>query len=142
MTEKEFWMKMDQVASSKKYDDPVERVKDMAILLAEAYFADFLFYMGCLKKEDGDLKPAGVLYRFGEDEQGQVAVIACFSSSRTAKTAPTDMIVRKTRVREVINEILKKEHIPGLVVNPYTDRVVIPRVIFEKIILETERIGE
>ena len=140
MTEKEFWIKLDQVAASKEYDNPIDRVKDMAVLLAQGYFADYLFYMGYLRNADGKLKPAGVMYRFGEEEQGQVAVPACFSSSRTAKTAPEDMIVKKTRVREMINEILKKEHIPGLVVNPYTDRVVIPRVIFEKIILESERI--
>lgn len=142
MTEKEFWMKLDQVAESKKYTDPVERVKDMAVLLTEAYFADFLFHLGYLKDTGGELKPASVLYRFGEEEQGQVSVIACFSSPRTAKTAPEKIIVRKTRIREVINEILKKKHIPGIVVNPYTDRVVIPRVIFEKIILESERIED
>ena len=53
MTEKEFLMKMEQAAESRKYTDPVERVKDMAVLLAEAYFADFAFYLGYLKKEDG-----------------------------------------------------------------------------------------
>jgi len=46
MTEKEFWMKLDQVAASKEYDNPIDRVKDMAVLLAQGYFADFLFYMG------------------------------------------------------------------------------------------------
>ena len=140
MTEKEFLMKMDQAAESKKYNDPVERVKDMAVLLAEAYFADFAFYLGFLKKQDGELKPAGVLFRFGEKEQGQVSVISCFSSQRAAKKAPPEMTVRKIAVREVLNDILKKEHIPGLVVNPYTDRVIIPRIIFEKIIPEDQRI--
>ena len=84
MTEKEFWMKLDQVAASKEYDNPIDRVKDMAVLLAQGYFADYLFYMGYLRNADGKLKPAGVMYRFGEEEQGQVAVPACFSSSRTA----------------------------------------------------------
>ena len=140
MTEKEFWMKMDQTAASGKYSDPVERVKDMAVLLAEGYFADFHVYLGYIKKADGELKPAGVVFRFKEDEQGQVVLSACFTSSRTAKTAPAEMIVQKARTREVINEILNRKLLPGLVVNPYTDRVVIPRTIFEKIILENERI--
>jgi len=142
MTEKEFLMKMEQAAESRKYTDPVERVKDMAVLLAEAYFADFAFYLGYLKKEDGELKPAGVLFRFGEKEQGQVSVVACFASQRAAKKAPPEMTVRKTPVREVLNDIFKKEHIPGLVVNPYTDRVIIPRIIFEKIIPENERMDD
>ena len=139
MTEKEFWMKMDQVAESKKYASPVDRVKDMAVLLAQGYYADLPFHLGYLKKPDGELKPAGVLFRFGESEQGQVSVLACFSGPRAARSAPPEMTVRRTGVREVINGILQKEHIPGLVVNPYTDRVVIPRIIFEKIIPENER---
>ena len=94
MTEKVFWMKMEQVAASKKYDNTVDRVKDMAVLLAQGYFADFLFHLAYMKNANGELKPAGVMYRFGEKEQGQVAVPACFSSSRTAKTAPEDMIVK------------------------------------------------
>ena len=68
------------------------------VLLAQGYFADFLFHLAYMKNANGELKPAGVMYRFGEKEQGQVAVPACFSSSRTAKTAPEHLIVKKARV--------------------------------------------
>ena len=58
-----------------------------------------------------------------------------------AEAAQRTIVLEHGRVaREVINEILNRKHLPGLVVNPYTDRVVIPRTIFEKIILENERI--
>ena len=143
MTEKQLWMKMDQVAESKKYD-AVERCKEMALLIVRAYFEDQNFYLGYKETDEGQMKPVGVMFKFREDDQGEVTLPACFSSPRMAKTAPSDMIALKTKVRGFLNELFKKQFIPGIVVNPYSNlsKVVIPRSVFEKMIPEEERIME
>ncbi len=135
MTDKQLSMKMDQVSLSKKMSS-IDKCKEMAVLLAEAYFSDRSLLAAYEKKSDGIFKPVGMVFEFHEKNQGRVTLPLVFSSSRFAKAAPCEAV--RTSAKKIVDDMLNSDY-PGLVFNGYsedpdTTRVIIPKGVIEKVV--------
>ena len=87
MTDRQLMMKMDQVSLSKRLST-VDKAKEMAVLLVQAYFSGADLLIGTERKPDGTNKPVGMVFEFREENQGRVTLPVCFSSQRFAEKAP------------------------------------------------------
>ena len=135
MTDKQLMMKMDQVSLSKKLST-VEKTKEMAVLLIQAYFSDVDLLAGVEKKADGTSKPVGMVFEFREENQGRVTLPICFSSQHFTEKAQCRC--EKTGARKIVDDLLASDY-PGLVFNPYSDdpqttRIIIPKGVIQKIL--------
>ena len=135
MTDRQLMMKMDQVSLSKRLST-VDKAKEMAVLLVQAYFSGADLLIGTERKPDGTNKPVGMVFEFREENQGRVTLPVCFSSQRFAEKAPCRC--EKARAGKIVDDLLASDY-PGLVFNPYSEdpqitRIIIPRDIIRKII--------
>jgi hypothetical protein len=84
MTDRQLMMKMDQVSLSKRLST-VDKAKEMAVLLVQAYFSGADLLIGTERKPDGTNKPVGMVFEFREENQGRVTLPVCFSSQLLRK---------------------------------------------------------
>ena len=120
MTQKQFFMKLDQLSSKPM---TIERVTDFANTIILAYREDL--YMYCLVKQNGfNDETCNQMYLGPFDKR----YLCCYSSQRKAKLPkPEDVavtgliIVQELSVREVVDNMLNKDVITGLVFNHTSD---------------------
>ena len=116
MTQKQFWMKLDQISSKEM---TIERLTDFVNTIILAYRENLSLY--CLVLQDSlDADECKQMYAGPFDRR----YLICFSSMRKAKLPPKETLavtgyvcIQQILVREIVDNALSKDVSSGLVFN-------------------------
>ncbi len=131
MTEKQLWMKADQIADSHNSD--AIKCRRMALLLMQAYEENLPLVIMCKYDDSGLAYHA--YFNLNEDHpllDGNRQMIF-FTSKRSGKNSPNIVTVP---ARDVLSNIFNKRVIGGLVFNPFdpTRLVAVEKAALEQLI--------
>ena len=131
MTEKQFWMKLDQLSMSK--DKATASMKAGAII-RQAYDEDHGIIIGCIRDSDD---PSAVRQLFASspdvnvDDEG-VRRMLCYTSKKMAdsdRSLPEPWA--NARLRDIVDNVLNKPSIGGLLFNHHVkDRILFVPKLF------------
>ena len=123
MTEKQFWMKLDQL-SMKPIEDATSAVK-MALIIRSACEQGLHLIVACTV-EDGETKP---LYIAKNDDE---RLIICYTSKEMAKNDKIEGSRELLLVEDVINMMRERQAVGGLIFNPQNEKrmMAIPKLFF------------
>ena len=123
MTEKQFWMKLDQL-SMKPIEDATSAVK-MALIIRSACEQGLHLIVACTV-EDGEKKPLCIAKN--EDER----LIICYTNKEMAKSDKIEGTRELLLVRDVINMMRQRSAVGGLIFNPQNEKrmMAIPKLFF------------
>ena len=138
MTDKQFWMKMDQLSASKKLSSSMKSYQ-LSSLLAEAYYSDLNIIIGCMEEADGELHQTYIGINENTNAKGS-RFLLIYSSPRYAKYDPMGYVSAK--VFDVMNNMFHKQSIGGLCLNRFSDDPERTMVTALKEVLETFVPGE
>ena len=133
MTEKQFWMKMDQISESKKMTSS-DKSMAMMKLLADCYDKGLNIMIGCLEYQDGTvhqeyMNSPDVLPPYKDKR-----MLICYTSPQYAKYDPNGCA--SASLFDVMNNMFNKQSIGGLVFNRFCDNPDLKTVIVLKLGLE------
>ncbi|MBR5110120.1 MAG: hypothetical protein IK099_07980 [Clostridia bacterium] len=123
MTEKQFWMKLDQL-SMKPMEDAASAAK-MALIIRSACEQGLHLIVACTV-EDGETKPLCIAKN--EDER----LIICYTSKEMAKSDKIEGSRELLLVEGVINMMRERPAVGGLIFNPQNEKrmMAIPKLFF------------
>lgn len=123
MTEKQFWMKLDQL-SMKPVEDAASAAK-MAFIIRSACEQELHLIVACTV-EDGEKKPLCIAKN--DDER----LIICYTSKEMAKNDKIEGSRELLLVEDVINMMRERQAVGGLIFNLQNEKrmMAIPKLFF------------
>ena len=139
MTNKQFWMKMDQLSDTKKLE-----LSEKAILLTNllvlAYNDDLDLYISATVMPDGQYHQRFQCAIPGNPNATGSRFLICYTSPRTGKEDPSSYLgCYSTKLRAVLGNLVNKDSIGGLAFNQYRKSegcIIIPKFMID------ERLGK
>lgn len=132
MTDKQFWMKLDQLSMKK---DKAHVVFEAARIIQQAYDEDLGIIIGCVRDKDDPSEVRQLYSAFhaaNVDDKG-VRHLLCYTSRKMAesdKSLPEPW--EKVKLRDIIDNMLNKPSIGGLLFNHHDENrmLLIPKLCF------------
>lgn len=130
MTDKQFWMKLDQLTQKKDKSDVNRQAGD---IIRQAYEEDLKIIIGCVGDGEGNVQQLYVKNAGADEEAPRSRWVMCYTGPKMAD-GNGEYGWSKVRVRDVVDNAQDRPVIAGFVFNRHDEgrRMSVPKVYFPR----------